>query len=318
MSALAAELNLDASNALLALGASAPALPGLPGIAPEPASAPGAARAARQALAAWLKRCLHQGVYRQRPRAVPALPLGTIEAQLQLAVEPHAQSADASLVRADLLGELRGIDALASSLTHAGKTPAEALRIYDQLLENGLAALHQLAELEVELTAQQAWLDPLTELPGRRALEQRLQSEHARVRRHVAGCALVLIDLDRFKPVNDLYGHLVGDRYLAAFAATLRKQLRPYDAAFRYGGDEFVLCLPETSVEQAAAVVERLRAALDAKPLLRVRGAVLHAEFSAGVAALDPARSVLDSVAEADAALYAAKARGARRGNGHA
>lgn len=303
MSALAAELKADPTAPFLALRATVSPRPAADTGLPE-ARPPGAMRAARRLLVSWLHRSL-----RQRARTVAPVPLDGIERYLRHALDGAADSGALELFRTDLLRSLRSIDARIARLGEAGVSQAEVRRIHDEVVASGLAALQHLAEIEVELTAQQAWLDPLTGLPGRRALQQRLQTEHARVRRHGEVCGIALIDLDRFKPVNDNYGHQVGDRYLAAFADALRSHLRPYDAAFRYGGDEFVLCLPQATQDQAVAVMARLREAMRAAPLLQVQGTPLYAEFSCGVAALDAAKTVAQSVGEADARLYLAKAQ---------
>ena len=303
MSALAAELTVEPSASLATsqpLAAAAAADRGA-----------GAIRAARRVLTAWLQRCLRQGAYRQQAQAVAALPLAAIERQLHAAL---ADSGDSELepTHAELFAELQGIQRLVAHLAGTQKSQPDALRTYDALVDSGLSALHHLSELEVELTAQQAWLDPLTGLPGRRALQQRLIAEHARVRRHGGSCALALVDLDRFKPINDRYGHLAGDSFLEAFAAALRRLLRPYDSAFRYGGDEFVLVLPQSGQDEAEAAVARIQQALAEQPLLHLRGQPVHAAFSAGIALIEPARSVVQSVSDADARLYAAKAGAAR------
>ncbi|MBW4048560.1 MAG: GGDEF domain-containing protein [Proteobacteria bacterium] len=266
-----------------------------------------AMRTARDLFAAWLQRCLRQGAYRQRAQAVAAVPTQAITRHLDQAVQGVAEAASLALAQTNLAEALVDIELLVESLAAAIKTQPEALRIYDQLVERGLETLQHLAQIEVELTAQQAGLDPLTGLPGRRALQHCLLAEQARVRRHADDCALVLIDLDCFKRVNDRYGHLAGDRYLAAFAGVLGAELRPYDRAFRYGGDEFVLCLPQATTEQASAAVERIRGRLKRQPLLVIMGQPLYAEFSAGIAALERGQSVTHSLAEADASLYAAK-----------
>ncbi len=305
MSALATELSTDASAAL-----------SMAGFATGPArAADGAAaaiRTARRVLTAWLQRCLRQGAYRQHVQAVSALPLAAIEDRLRCALDSQHRDG-VELVHAELMSELHGIADLVARLAGAQKSQPDALRAYDALVEHGLRALHRLSELEVELAARQAWLDPLTGLPGRGALQQRLLAEHARVRRHGGSCALALLDLDRFKPINDRYGHLAGDRFLAEFAAALRVALRPYDSAFRYGGDEFVVCLPQTGLAEAEAAVARIQQRIGAQPLLHVHGQPVHAAFSAGIALLDGARSLVQSVAEADARLYAAKAGSASR-----
>jgi diguanylate cyclase (GGDEF)-like protein len=303
MSALAAELTVDPSASLLT--------PHPLAAAREAGGAVGAIRAARRVLTAWLQRCLRQGAYRQQAQAVAALPLAAIERQLHVAL---AEAGDGGIepTHAELIAELQGIQRLVARLAGTQKSQPDALRAYDALVDSSLSALHHLSELEVELTAQQAWLDPLTGLPGRRALQQRLLAEHSRVRRHGGSCALALVDLDRFKPINDRYGHLAGDSFLVAFAAALRRLLRPYDSAFRYGGDEFVLVLPQSGQGEAEAAIARIQQDLGEQPLLQLRGQPVHAAFSAGIALLEPARSVVQSVADADARLYAAKAGAVR------
>ncbi|NNM66100.1 MAG: GGDEF domain-containing protein [Burkholderiales bacterium] len=273
-----------------------------------------AIRMARSLLSSWLQCCLRQGADRQKPRAVAALPIETIEQHLGQAMRSAFDANTPTTACAALMAELQVMDELVSRLAAEGKSQPEALRIYDAIVEGGLASFQRLAEIEVELTQQRAGLDPLTGLPGRRALQQRLLAEYAWVRRHAHSCVLALIDLDQFKLVNDRYGHLAGDRYLGAFATVLQAELRPYDAAFRYGGDEFVICLPQTTVEQASTVVERIRNRLQREPLLYVHSQALFARFSAGIAALDPDATITQILCEADSLLYAAKSRSPRAG----
>jgi diguanylate cyclase (GGDEF)-like protein len=169
--------------------------------------------------------------------------------------------------------------------------------------------LQGFAEMEIVCAAQRAAHDALTGLPGRALLQQRLQSEQARVARHGHGCAVVMVDLDHFKHINDRYGHQTGDRVLVAFARLLRGALRPYDGVYRYGGEEFVLVLPGATAEQAVRVVERIRAQLAARALVHTQGGTLRLRFSAGVAALTT-RPIALTLRCADQALYAAKANG--------
>ena len=101
--------------------------------------------------------------------------------------------------------------------------------------------------------------DPLTGLYNRRLFEEYFEKELNRARRYGQSLALVILDLHRFKEVNDHYGHLQGDRLLQAAASTLRKSLRTSDYAFRIGGDEFALLLPQSDAEQAATISRRVR-----------------------------------------------------------
>nr|WP_288118351.1 GGDEF domain-containing protein [Thiomonas sp.] len=311
MSALAAEYVIRNSHPFQGLSAEGPArsvLGDAKRAIEQVTQQSDAMRDARRLLASWLQRCLRQGAYRDHPRAVAALPAEAIAQRLRQATDLPDGAPDVGNMQAELMAQFAQIDKLVTQFAAACKSQPETLCLYDELVERGLAALQQLADLEVALSAHKAGLDLLTGLPGRRALQQRLLSEHARLRRHAQPCTLVLIDLNRLKPVNDRYGHMVGDAYLAAFADVLRGALRPYDTAFRYGGDEFILCLPQAGVEQATAVIGRLRERLAGQALLCIQGRFLHARFSAGVAALEVGKTIAQSLEEADARLYEAKA----------
>jgi diguanylate cyclase len=139
-----------------------------------------------------------------------------------------------------------------------------------------------------------------------------LDDELARARRSNTPCSMALIDLDWFKRINDAYGHPTGDEVLRTFAITLFANIRNIDKFGRYGGEEFLLVLPDTSSDAAARILDRLRsiiADLDwsaFSPGLRVT-------ISAGVATLAANENPDAVLARADAALYSAKARGRNR-----
>ncbi|WP_018914043.1 GGDEF domain-containing protein [Thiomonas sp. FB-6] len=265
--------------------------------APELQLPSGVLRHVRRGLSHWLEGVLEANAM-ARPAALPAQVPQGLDQALQAA--GHDSSLQPAL--ADALQQAHALQRMS-----AGAIPARTL------VREGLGLLMRVADLESDWAAQQAWLDPLTGLPGRRALLQRLQAELSRLRRQGDHCCVVLLDLDQFKPVNDEFGHLVGDRYLAAFAGALSARLRSYDAAFRYGGDEFVLCLPQASEQEARGVIERLRLGIAEKPLVQAGGRDLFAAFSAGVAALDAHKSLGQTLGEADSRLYAAKRAGACR-----
>lgn len=301
MSALAAELSIKAPASLT--GVQELAVPSRE----SEGSASAAMSAAHRTLANWLQQCLREGAYRTHVKAVEALPLAVIERQLQEALGSGADDGIEG-ARSELWAQLRRLENLSSRLARCGGSDAQRQRLYDSLVIAGLDALQHMAELGVEWSAHRASIDPLTGLPGRRALQRRLIAEHARLRRHGGASTLILMDLDRFKPINDLYGHLAGDRFLRAFASELRQVLRPYDGAFRYGGDEFVVLLPQTSAQEGASVLARLRERLATRPLLQTQREPVYAAFSAGSALIEPANSVVQTIAEADRQLYAAKA----------
>jgi diguanylate cyclase (GGDEF)-like protein len=170
-----------------------------------------------------------------------------------------------------------------------------------------LTSLHLLAEAE-----RQSMTDPLTGLYNRRSLESLLQREVALAERHGVPLSLVMIDMDRFKQINDSHGHAAGDHLLKAFADCVRITLRKTDLAFRYGGDEFVIALPQTGVAQAVRVVNKLRQAFGAVDFSH---AIARMEqqptLSIGVAERSVPQNVItlqNLLAAADQALYDAKA----------
>jgi diguanylate cyclase (GGDEF)-like protein/PAS domain S-box-containing protein len=141
--------------------------------------------------------------------------------------------------------------------------------------------------------------DSLTGLPNRRALEEQLPQEMARARRSESPLCLAIVDIDHFKSYNDTHGHLAGDEVLRACARAWDGALRGEDTLVRFGGEEFLLLLPDTEPDQAAEVVERLR-----------RETPMEQTCSAGLALWDQVESIDDLLRRADEALYLAKAGG--------
>ena len=155
-------------------------------------------------------------------------------------------------------------------------------------------------------------VDEVTGLLKRHAMERELKEEHARARRGKKPFAVAMADIDHFKQINDEHGHPFGDHVLAEISARLTKGLRPYDRVYRYGGEEFLLLLPETSLEKAGRVLDRLRERIGAA---EIRDGELAAKvsISIGVAEFGPGRSVASLIGDADAALYRAKESGRNR-----
>jgi diguanylate cyclase (GGDEF)-like protein len=168
-------------------------------------------------------------------------------------------------------------------------------------LEN--ARLHRLVE-------RQANTDGLTELPNRRHFEEALEAEISRAERFGGGLALVLADLDDFKQVNDRYGHQAGDDVLRTFAGILRDTVREIDLPARYGGEEFAVLLPQTDIEGAHNLAERLRRALASRPMTTQPGSLVAVTASFGVASFPDAATPAALFASADDALYQAKHAG--------
>jgi two-component system, cell cycle response regulator len=153
-----------------------------------------------------------------------------------------------------------------------------------------------------------AYRDELTELPNRRGATRQLDVLISRARRHGHQLALLLVDADRFKAINDEHGHAVGDIVLRELAARLRERVRREDVVGRWGGEEFVVALPETTPDGAVAVAESLRAAIAGTPV-EADGLALPVTVSIGVAAWT-GQDLDDLVSRADTALYGAKTTG--------
>jgi diguanylate cyclase (GGDEF)-like protein len=169
-----------------------------------------------------------------------------------------------------------------------------------------LGLLSRLDETEGRLRALSI-TDELTQAYNRRYFISLAEAELARSRRYGGTCSLAILDLDRFKEVNDTNGHLAGDEALREFSRLCRESLRAADTFARYGGDEFIILLPGTTPATAVSVVDRIRASLAGHP----DG---HLSLSGGVAGLDPAVPDLDQlVKRADDALYVAKRSGGNR-----
>jgi diguanylate cyclase (GGDEF)-like protein len=161
-----------------------------------------------------------------------------------------------------------------------------------------------------------ARLDGLTEIANRRYFLERLEAELARAERYKSSVALLLLDLDHFKRINDRFGHQIGDVALRHVAALLTSDvLRRIDVVGRYGGEEFAVMLPETELEGAMIVAERVRAALEARTIPLEDGQVVGLTASIGLAVFPtPGVSSLDAlVRRADDALYRAKDNGRNR-----
>jgi diguanylate cyclase (GGDEF)-like protein len=168
--------------------------------------------------------------------------------------------------------------------------------------------------MHAQLVAQSR-IDTKTGLLNASTWEREAAVEIARAVRTGTPLALALVDIDHFKAVNDTYGHLVGDKALRAVTDALRSQLRNYDLAGRFGGEEFVVLLPQAREMDAINVAERLRAHIAAMSIPvedgNESGPSVKLTISVGVAALDGAsRELTDMLAAADAALYYAKETG--------
>ena len=170
----------------------------------------------------------------------------------------------------------------------------------------------ELATIQQELKDALFNLDPLTGTPSSNGMLTKLREQQELVRRNVHTCAIAMMDLDRFKAVNDRYGHLVGDKVLIGASRYVVANLRPYDKVFRYGGEEFLVCLPG-NLQAGRDIIERIREGLEALQHEAAGGQAFHVTASFGLALLDSELPVEQSIDHADKALYAAKAGGRNR-----
>lgn len=168
----------------------------------------------------------------------------------------------------------------------------------------------QIFTLKHELEESLSNLDSLTGANNRIGMLPKLRELQDLVKRHVQSCCIVMMDIDHFKIVNDTYGHSAGDLVLAACARYVMNHFRPYDKLFRYGGEEFLICMQNADVTAAHDVVERVRQGLAATPIEYGGKSPLQISMSFGLTLLDPDVSVEQSIDRADKAMYAAKTAG--------
>ena len=213
--------------------------------------------------------------------------------------------------RLSLLGEpvRRHEEGLRDELARLSNEQAMLSREDERKARALARALAELQEANGRI-AEMARTDSLTGLPNRRAFDERLVLEVARAHRSHTPLVLALADVDHFKRVNDDFGHPVGDAVLVAVGSALGSALRSYDQAARYGGEELVLLLPHTSLEQGAEVAERVRAAVAS---LVVPGCARPVTVSVGVAELLPSEEPASLLRRVDTALYRAKQGGRDR-----
>jgi diguanylate cyclase (GGDEF)-like protein len=199
-------------------------------------------------------------------------------------------------------------------LTEMWDTQVVSRQSFEAFVEAAGQMRAEIDALRHEVAAALRSRDTLTGVYGRGEILPALREARELGRRHLQPASVAFLDLDHFKDVNDLHGHGLGDEVLAAAARCITLHLRPYDKVFRYGGDEFLLLLPGTHVDDAHHSAERIRAGLAATQLgTAPDGERLHLTASFGVAALDTERPVEDSIARADQALLHAKATGRNR-----
>ncbi|MGG7648754.1 diguanylate cyclase [Pseudomonas sp. ES4] len=263
--------------------------------------------------------------------------LESFQSNLQAASEGHADNRSAAR---DMDTQIREqVDGLQSSmqeaadlddLKHVLENHLEGLlgtmdqhqKQRDEREQEVAARLHSLAERvahmeqealgyreHLEEQRQKALIDPLTGLPNRAAWSERLDHEINLWQQHGNTLLLAMLDLDHFKRINDNYGHLAGDKVLKIIANVLRKRLRGTDFIARFGGEEFVLLMPDTGPTAGAKLLEKLRASIEACPF-HFKGEPVTITISMGLTAFKPGEHSDLVLKRADQALYRAKHAG--------
>ncbi|MGX9566189.1 sensor domain-containing diguanylate cyclase [Pseudomonas sp. CFBP 5748] len=187
----------------------------------------------------------------------------------------------------------------------------EGLQIAEAVAEQTALALANGRMRQVLET--QSIKDPLTGLYNRRFMDETLKRELARSERNGSNLSVVMLDLDNFKHLNDVYGHSAGDAVLRAVSALIMRSLRSFDIACRFGGEELIVILPECSAEAAASGAETIRASLEEMSLTD-HGQTFTVTASFGIASTETCGDDQTSLLKAaDSALYAAKRLGKNR-----
>lgn len=216
----------------------------------------------------------------------------------------------------------RGHHSITYSLSHEDQQLGElAFRRNQRFNEQDQANLESLLSallfpmrnaLLYRAATQSALRDPLTGTGNRIAMDQTLQREIDMARRHTQPLSLLMLDIDHFKRINDTHGHSAGDEVLKAVANSIKNQLRNVDMVFRFGGEEFLILLSNTSREAAAMVGERLRYAAQAEDY-QADETLIELTVSLGCSTLLPGESAQSLLRRADSALYVAKREGRNR-----
>jgi diguanylate cyclase (GGDEF)-like protein len=207
-------------------------------------------------------------------------------------------------------GRLLAVASFAERLDSRPFTRADAAILRALSAPAALAFEREAMRRQAAAFARAAVIDPVSGLYNRRHFHARLQEELQRAERRDSSVALLMIDLDDFKRVNDTYGHAAGDATIRAAATIIRRSVRPFDICTRYGGEEFAVVMPDGTTSVAETVAERIRSRIGAWRPAEHAMASLHITASIGFALGHRTSSGDEFLAQADRALYAAKNAG--------
>lgn len=226
----------------------------------------------------------------------------------------HGQTLDSLADQIKNIHDFDGVKELIDQMLDTTKSIIQSgSRLHSRMKVSSedLKQLHK----ELEISQKEARTDSLTKLTNRRGLEKRLEIERIRARQNNAPFSVIMLDIDHFKVVNDTFGHLVGDSLLKGFADILSSLVRRNDLATRYGGEEFLVLLPETDVEGAYAVSEKIRNILCKKEwTIKESGKRIgQIKASMGIAQYKLGETGNEVIIRADEAMYHAKSTGRDR-----
>ncbi|MBP5856044.1 diguanylate cyclase [Marivibrio halodurans] len=229
--------------------------------------------------------------------------------------------ADDPLLRQSAVSELwksyRSLHELARLLAERARADRPVpVGEYDELVARADAFRGRARRLRDAFGKAVSTLDPLTGLSTRAGMMAEVETAYRRgtdTGHGGKGLAIGLCDIDHFKAINDAHGHGVGDEVLRAVAGRFVSRLRPTDTIYRYGGEEFLVCLPNAGEETARDVLERLRRALEERPIGLDKGGAIEVRASFGLAVADRAAPLKTVIERADEALYRSKDTGRNR-----
>lgn len=229
----------------------------------------------------------------------------------QVKLEDSARQIEQAKSLAEIAPVLKDVVSATRTMALDSQTARDelrAMRVNAETTEAQIVKLHQ----ELDRLSTQARHDPLTGALNRKGLEEALEREISTVRRKDTPLCAALLDIDNFKKINDSLGHATGDEALRHLATVARECMRPQDTLARFGGEEFVILLPDTPLEKGIEAMTRLQRELTKRFFLTGTEKILIT-FSAGVAQLAPEEAGMEAIRRADEAMYLAKRAGKNR-----